>query len=114
MVHSTAESDMTEATQHACMDLLGLFIYLTIKVIKDQGTRCTGYFTWKWPGSICTILDKILALLNREGNPFKQKGNFSKNMNMQKIHHVLQINRGCFCSSMPDQVVQTALTGEWQ
>ena len=37
MVHSTAESDMTETTQHACMDLLGLFIYLTIKVIKDQG-----------------------------------------------------------------------------
>lgn len=83
-------------------------------MIKDKGARCTEYFTWKRPCSLCTILDEILALLNREGNPFKQKGNFSKNMDMPKFLHVLQINGECSCSSMPERVAQAALAGKWQ
>lgn len=74
-----------------------LFIYLTINVIKGKGARCVEYFTWKRPGGLCTSLDKILALLKREENSSKQKGNFSQNMSMPSLLHVLQIKgeRSC-------------------
>lgn len=64
-------------------------------MIKGKGVRRTEYFTWKRPGGLSTPLDKILALLNREGNLLKQKGNFSKNMSVPSLLHVLQINGEC-------------------
>lgn len=73
------------------------FIYLTIKVTKGKGARCVEYFTLKRPGGLCTPLDKILALLNREGNSSDQKGNFSQNMSMPSLLHVLQIKGECSC-----------------